>query len=157
MRKYIFEKNTHLTSGEMAQLTSVPFPIVRSILKRNRVMPTADAKYDRSCLSLIAEEYAGIRELETIFALARNERRISQRDFIESDMTVPPSQVKRFAGELSISTPHEGDLYTTEEQEAIRRYARFKRSPFAYLLGEGPRPNDFELPEGIELPMRVSA
>lgn len=157
MRKYIFEKNTHLTSGEMAQLTGVPFPIVRTILKRNRVVPTANAKYDRSYLSLIVEEYAGIRELETIFALARNERRISQRDFIESDISVSPSQVERFAGELDISTPPEGALYTTEEQEAIRRYARFKRSPFSYLLGEDPQPKDFQLPEGIELPMRVSA
>ncbi len=157
MRKYFFKDNNHLTPGEMAQISGVPFPVVRRILQRNRVMPTQDAKYDRTFLSLIVEEYAGIRELEIIHALARNERRISQRDFIESEVIVAPNQVETIAQELEIPSPSNGTHYTTEQQEAIRRYARFRRSPFAYLLGNGPQPKDFELPQGIELPMKISA
>ncbi|MEM9722313.1 MAG: hypothetical protein AAGA10_23805 [Bacteroidota bacterium] len=157
MRKYIFKENSFLTPGEIAQITGVPFQQVRSTLRRNRIVPSSDGKYSRECLSLIKQEYIGIQELEMIHSLARNERRISQREFIEEEIILSPSVAIKLAEELEIPTPQDGHTYSSEEMEALRRYARIKKSDFAYLLGEDPQPQDFHLPEDIGMEIKRTA
>ena len=157
MRKYIFKENAYLTPGEIAQLTGVPFQQVRTTLRRNRIVPSSDGKYIRECLPLVQQEYIGVQELEMIYSLARNERRISQRDFIEEQIDLSPTYAAELAAELEITTPRDGETYTSEEMEALRRYSRLKQSDFAYLLGEGPQPKDFHLPKDFGAEIRQIA